>query len=154
MWGPSASHTKASRYFTRAQAMIKTPFLLRRVLKHLGQRRQKCPVAQVQSRPLNHYSGGNVLGLEPFRSFTDERRKCLYARRGGIVTCACDRQNYCVSSKLCTLQRTAHYLLPISLPPGLNVSFPRLIISHSYPNDELNMGLLHLIFQIFPLQTT
>ena len=51
MWGPYASHTKASRYFTRAQAMIKTPFLLRRVSVHLGKRRQKRPIAQSQSLP-------------------------------------------------------------------------------------------------------
>lgn len=51
MWGSPLDRTKASRYFTRAQAMIKTPFLLRRVSEHLGQRRQKRPVAQSQSLP-------------------------------------------------------------------------------------------------------
>lgn len=51
MWGPYASHTKASRYFTRAQAMIKTPFLLRSVTAHLAQRREKRPFAQSQSLP-------------------------------------------------------------------------------------------------------
>lgn len=51
MWGPNASHTKASRYYTRAQAMIKTPFLPRRVATHLAKRRQKRPVAQSQSLP-------------------------------------------------------------------------------------------------------
>lgn len=55
MWGPYASHTKASRYFTRAQAMITTPFLLRSVSAHLAPRREKRPFAQnqrVPSRPL------------------------------------------------------------------------------------------------------
>lgn len=51
MWGPDASHTKASRYFTRAQAMIKTPFLLRSVTAHLAKRRQKRPVSQHQPLP-------------------------------------------------------------------------------------------------------
>lgn len=51
MWGPHANHTKASRYFTRAQSMIKTPFLLRRVSEDLGQRRQKRSLAQIQSLP-------------------------------------------------------------------------------------------------------
>ena len=51
MWRGHANHTKASRYFTRAQAMIKTPFLLRRVTAHLAKRRQKRSVAQSQSLP-------------------------------------------------------------------------------------------------------
>lgn len=51
MWGPDASHTKASRYFTRAQAMIKTPFLLRRMSADLCQRRQKRSFVQIQSPP-------------------------------------------------------------------------------------------------------
>ncbi len=51
MWGPDASHTKASRYFTRAQAMIKTPFLLRTVATHLAKRCHERPFAQRQSLP-------------------------------------------------------------------------------------------------------
>lgn len=55
MWGSAASHTKASRYFSRAQAMIKTPFLRRRVTAHLAKRRQMRSLVQSQdasSRPL------------------------------------------------------------------------------------------------------